>query len=194
MEPWTSRLEATRWLTVEALKNGSEVSIEKIRGAQCAQPARDHAFEKIALETEAELKRLRSVLLTLQGLEREAHQWARPTNLQEVVNFPPAACSHWSQLRALKQAAQGFEASFLAGRPVPLAKRAKGERASNDSKAADNRYVAALFASVVGRHGKARDLAITEIAMGRAARCEDAAEFRERCKRWSKNVTKRRPK
>ncbi|MCY1077404.1 hypothetical protein [Archangium lansingense] len=198
-------MNAIRWLSEQAARAGSPLTPEAMsRASRAAREAagpdalaqREQARREHGEQTELELKKLRAVLRSLRGIEREEQHVLRPRSLYETVSqaelgLPDGA--HWARLADLERAAEAFSEGVRASRSQPLAaKRGRGERASGDERAADNRYLSAYFASAVGRAGTPRDLAITEIALGRGAGCVDASEFDERRKRWSKAI--RRPK
>jgi hypothetical protein len=204
--PWASRMSATRWLSEQAAHAGRPLTAETMsRANRAASEAagsdalarREQARREHAEQVELELKKLRAVLRSLRGIERAEQHMLRPRSFYEAVSqgelgLPNGA--HWARLADLEQAAEAFSDAFRASSRSQslVARRGRGERASGDERAASNRYVTAFFASAVGRAGAPRELAITEIALGRGARCVDASEFDERRKRWSK--ANRRPK
>lgn len=203
--PWASRMNAIRWLSKQAADAGTPLTDEAMNRANRAASEsagadalarREQARLEHAEQTELELRKLRGVLRSLRGIERAEQRVLRPCSLDEAVSqdlFGLPNGVHWARLADLERAAEAFSEGFRAScvQP-PAAKRRRGERASGDERAASNRFVAAFFASAVGRAGMPSELAITEIALGRAARCVDASEFDERRKRWSK--AKRRPR
>jgi hypothetical protein len=199
--PWASRFGATCWLSALA-RNGARplsdpetvqlaVTAARASAGAALNAERDHAFDEQDSDTGDALKALRVAVRSLRSIESRAHRLAKPRSLSEAVAGTPPRCRHWPLLRELERAAAAFEEAFLRARPPPAA-RGRGQRASAEERAASNRYVAALFARSVGRPGDARELAIAEIALGRARACGDADDFRERCKRWSKVATRLR--
>lgn len=192
---WSSRMKACRWLgsqgamTDEAILRANEAG--KAAAGTDAGAEREQAQAEHASDTEQEIAAMQSALKKLRRIEAQARRWARPTSLAEAATFPPACCAHWPLLRDLEAAVARFEEGFRAGRPLEKRQRTKGSRASAEVAAANTRFVGAFFASLAGRSGGPRDLALSEIASGRARPCADVDEFTARLKRWSKAI---RPK
>jgi hypothetical protein len=162
--PWSSRMSAIRWFSRRAKQAGTSLNDLKTfnlatRSARdAAGPGatarREQARREHADQTALELKKLRAVIRSLRGIEREERRCLRPLSLAEAVSQELQGLpdwEHWRRLADLEKAVVAFEAAFRASTPKPTtSRRGRGERIADAEQLASDRYVAAFFATSVG--------------------------------------------